>query len=204
LGDGFPVGLDLEAGDVPPSLRAALVRVEGAQRGKSAAFEGEGSLRRLVLDDGTIYLPEVGHRDTPSSAGMAVFIVVALIAGFWGIGGLAEGTWAKWLLPVSGVCLVLALVLGKRWGRETANTKRDGVERDGTYLTSLGVLTRSHGRFRAWPLECIEDFEKRYVEGGPSTVVVVFTAGGVRQKAWVGGEAHLDLLREWLASARKK
>jgi len=202
------VGSPITPAHVAPAVRVHLDAFEEAQASRQAVSEGEGVLRRVTLDPTRIYLPDLGEWDTKASGGMAFAIIVALFTGLWGIGGLSEGSWAVWLLPVSGAAVVAAIILGKRWGGQGAEARKGGIDRDGIYLLPMGVVIRSLDRYKVYPLGSIRRFELGpYSRRGVRWVRMVFEAGGVAQHANIGNDRErdedlLEIVEGWLSQSR--
>lgn len=197
------IGLFMSRAQLPEPASEGLEGFEVAQREGHAVDEGEGAQRRLVLAPDAIYMPEIGHRDTKSSAIMGASILLAVFSGLYGIGGLTSGNWGVWLLPVCAVAIVAAIVAGRKWRREEASTRRGGVERDGTYLLPHGVVTRTHDRYQYFPLDSIEGFRVHSGSDQGFSVRLTYTAGGVRRYEKFGGrQPLLDVMDAWFEQAR--
>jgi len=201
------IGSPITPGQVAPAVRVHLDAFEEAQASRQVVSKGEGVLRRVTLDPTRIFLPDLGEWDTKASGGMAFAIIVALITGLSGIGGLTEGSWAVWLLPVSGAAIVAAIVLGKRWGGQGEKARAGGIDRDGIYFLPMGVVIRSLDRYKVYPLSAIRRFELGSYIRGIRWVRMCFVAGGVAQYANIGNDRELDeelleIVESWLTESR--
>ncbi len=190
--------------DLAPGTRAKLEEVQEAQRTGRSAEQEDGSVRRLYLSPTTQFLPELGVWDTRASALAGVSILVAVFTGLWGLGGLVSGTGAVWLLPICGASILIAVTYGRKYRRQNAAVRKDGIERDGTYLFPGGLLIRSHDRHMVFPLDSIEVFESYLSGSRPRQAVrMKFTSNGSSRYHTFGNQLELvELLNTWLANAR--
>ena len=116
-----------------------------------------------------------------------------------------SGTGALWLLPICGVSILVAVIYGRKYGRQNAAAPKAGIERDGTYLIPDGLVIRSHDRHVVFPLDSIKEFES-YLSGGSrprQAVRMKFTSDGSSRYHTFGNQLELvELLNTWLANAR--
>ena len=199
-------GLDVTLSELPAAVRQSLERLEESQVTAASRQEGADDVRRYIADDETIFLPELGHRDTPSSLTMAIAIVLAIGSALFGVGGLSAGTAWRWALGATPLFIVIAVVAGRRAGREQARSRADGIERDGLYLLPAGVVIRSHDRIQHWPLATIVRFDEFSAGERPRHVRLIFRAAGAELQ---GPELRWHdelpgLLAAWLQAARAR